>query len=33
MADPLFAPDVGSARQTVELAGQLGVPLTVYQQS
>ena len=29
--DKPFAPDAGSARQTVELAGQLGVPLTVYQ--
>ena len=29
--DKPFAPDAESARQTVELAGQLGVPLTVYQ--
>ena len=29
--DKPFAPDANSARQTVELAGQLGVPLTVYQ--
>jgi Oxidoreductase family, NAD-binding Rossmann fold len=29
--DKPFAPDAESARQTVALAGQLGVPLTVYQ--
>jgi predicted dehydrogenase len=29
--DKPFAPDARSARQAVELAGQLGVPLTVYQ--
>ena len=29
--DKPFAPDANSARQTVELAEQLGVPLTVYQ--
>ena len=29
--DKPFAPDAGSARQTAALAGQLGVPLTVYQ--
>ena len=29
--DKPFAPDADSARQAVELAGQLGVPLTVYQ--
>jgi len=29
--DKPFAPDADSARETVRLAGQLGVPLTVYQ--
>ncbi len=31
VCDKPFAPDADSARATVQLAGQLGVPLTVYQ--